>query len=169
MNTWRSVALLLVLVTVPPTAHAALTLADLIVPGAKFTAGPLVFSDFATDFIRTNQNVSPVSLTDISVVPLDVGGFTLGSTWEAIGRGASASMALMTFTTQTTGSAPIGDVILSVDQVVVAGNIGAAVFATAFMYPSGPNTSFVGSGAPHRPVCGQPTGGDRIALESRPD
>ena len=53
MNTWRSMAaLLLVLLIVPPAAQA-FTLEDLTVPGAPFTAGPLVFRDFDASVLST--------------------------------------------------------------------------------------------------------------------
>ena len=149
MNTWRSVALLLVLLIVPPAAQA-FTLEDLTVPGAQFTAGPLVFSDFTIFLLRNPSGFAlPTSfLTDISVVPLDVGGFTLASTWEASGEFASAQLT-MTFTAATTVSAPIGDLILSVEQVVVAGNIGASLGASAGT--SGFRTSFFASANPPHP------------------
>jgi hypothetical protein len=145
MNAWRSLALLLVLLTVPLAAQA-FTLEDLTVPGAQFTAGPLVFSDFTIFLLRNPSGFAlPTSLTDISVVPLDVGGFTLASTWEASGRFSSAEL-LMTFTAATTVAAPISDLIFSVQQVVVDGNTGAGFFAVASITPGG-STPFLSASA----------------------
>lgn len=146
MNTWRSVALLLVLLIVPPAAYA-FTLEDLNVAGAEFTAGPLVFRDFTISLLRACCFSLPTSLTDISVVPLDAGGFTLASTWATSGEFESAEL-LMSFTAATTVSAPIGDLILSVEQVVVDGNIGAAFGASAGITPGGPSTSVFASANP---------------------
>jgi hypothetical protein len=154
MSAWRSVALLLVLLTIPPSAHAALTLEDLRVPGAQFAAGPLVFRDFNINYLPNSTCCGccalPASLADISVVPLDVGGFTLGSNWAASGRFVAAELR-MTFTAATTVSAPIGDLILSVEQVVVVGNIGAGLFALAGTTPRGPGTSLSASANPLDP------------------
>jgi hypothetical protein len=150
MNRWRSLGLLLVLLTIPPAAQA-FTLEDLTVPGAQFAAGPLVFSDFTIFFSRNPSCCAlPTSLTDISVVPLDVGGFTLASTWEASGRFSSAEL-FMTFTAATTVAAPIGDVILSVQQVVVDGNTGAGFFASAGISGGVQGTNLFASANPPNP------------------
>jgi hypothetical protein len=119
MNTWRSVALLLVLVTVPPTAQA-FTLEDLNVAGAEFTAGPLVFRDF-TSFLFSTVSASPNSLADISVLPLDVGGFSLETSFIASGRFETAEL----MTVATTGSAPIEGFTLDVNAFAV-GNLASA-------------------------------------------
>ncbi len=122
MSTWRSVALLLVLLIVPPAAQA-FTLEDLTVPGAQFTAGPLVFRDFDASVLST-VSASPNSLADISVLPLDVGGFTLETTFFVSGRFETADL-MMTFTVATTGSAPIGGFTLDVNAFAV-GNLASA-------------------------------------------
>ena len=153
MNRWRSLGLLLVLLTIPPAALAA-TLADLTVPGAQFTAGPLVFRDFDIFYLNPTSCCGccalPASLADISVVPLDVGGFTLASNWEASGRFVGAHLT-MTFTAATTVAAPIGDFIFSVQQVVVDGNVGAGFFASAGITPGGPDANLFASANPPNP------------------
>ena len=122
MNRWRSLGLLLVC-RQSPAALAATHCSR-----AQFTAGPLVFRDFDIVYLNPTSCCGRWPFTrlfgDISVVPLDVGGFTLASNWEASERFVGAHLT-MTFTAATTVAAPIGDFIFSVQTWLFYGNVGA--------------------------------------------
>ena len=154
----RTVLLLFMLLTIPLSTQA-LTLEDLTSPGAQFTAGPLVFRNFAATFVDRigDPGISPVNLESIPVVPLDVGGFTLATTFSATGIGSRGILGFnMTFTAETTGFAPIIGLTSSVQDM---GAFGFDAFAsleiggTAFLvqtFPPDNAPDILGSASMHR-------------------
>ena len=82
-SSWRCVIVLFSILAAPLYGHAV-TLQDLTIPGASFTASPATYTDFQILFSRT-FGTTPLSLADVNITPFGAG-FVLSPSFSAIGK-----------------------------------------------------------------------------------